>query len=398
MPTKITKKKTTSATSTTTKAIQKAVDVAVTDAIAEFGKTKFTCPACGRALTREDFYMSTDPIMKTGISTICKQCAWEIAHPTINGKASEPTRDSIIEALQRLDRPFKQDIYESSIEEANKLKKNGKVNFDVWGTYIKNIAMPQYRLERFKNSEFTTAETRIKKEANKKEQEKEILENYEINKKDVIRLLGYDPFESESEDSKPRLYAQTVSYLDASGEANEDALRVSSIIEIVQGFAHIEKLNAQEADLFADKSTLANNANTIKAIEAIKTQITSNIQKLAQESCISLKNSKSNTKGENTFTGKLRKLKDMNLREQEVNLFDANTIEGMLQVAKLSNKAILEELRLDENDEHNMLIEQRELLQKYQEQASRNEELARVLLRENTDLKSTLKENGLLNE
>lgn len=396
MPTKITKKKTTSATSTTTKAIQKAVDVAVNDAISEFGKNKFTCPACGRPLNREDFYTSTDPIMKTGISTICKQCAYDIAHPVINGKASKPTRETVIDALQRLDRPFIQEIYEISIKEAENWVAEGKTAFDVWGTYIKNVALPQYRLLRFKNSDFSTAEIRKKKENDNKERQQELLKDYETNKKDVIRLLGYDPYETEPDDAKPRLYAQTVSYLDASGEANEDALRVSSIIEIVQGFSHIEKLNAQEADLFADKTTLAANANTVKAIEQIKTQITANIQKLAQESCISLKNSKNNTKGENTFTGKLRKLKDMDLREQEVNLFDAKTAEGMYQVAKLSNKALLDELRLDENDEHNMLIEQRELIQKYQEQASRNEETARILLRENADLKATLKENGLL--
>ena len=38
----------------------------------------------------------------------------------------------------------------------------------------------------------------------------EVNEEYEKNKLDVIRLLGYDPFEKEQEEDKPLLYSQLI--------------------------------------------------------------------------------------------------------------------------------------------------------------------------------------------
>lgn len=399
MPRKLTKKSTVKK-SPTDIAIAQAVDVAVNEALSEVGTNKFTCPACGRLLKRTDFYMTTDPVMKTGVSTICKQCAYDIAHPTDStGKATKPTRESIIDTLQRLDRPFIQTLFESSVKESQDMIANGNTMIiDAWGTYIKNISMPQYRLLRYKDSDFASAtaiNTAVADSPNEDRQH-QIAEEMEQNRKDTIRLLGYDPFENEQDDDKPYLYAQLISYLDASGEANSDGLRVSSIIEIVLGFSHTAKLNQQLSMLMSDPTTLAANANTIKAIEQIKSNITTSIQKLAEESCISLKNSKNASKGENTWTGKVKQLKEIDLDEARVNLFDVETAQGMEQVAHLSNRALIQEIGLDENDERKVIIEQREMITKLNKQAKSAEETARILLKENYDLKATLKEQHLL--
>ena len=73
----------------------------------------------------------------------------------------------------------------------------------------------------------------------------------------------------------------------------------------------------------------------------------STIINLAAESCLSLKNNKVKGKGDNTWTGKIKKLKDLNLREAEVNGFDLATCKGMQQVMDLSNQSILRTLSMD---------------------------------------------------
>ena len=85
----------------------------------------------------------------------------------------------------------------------------------------------------------------------------------------------------------------------------------------------------------------------------------------------------------------------MNLREAEVNAFDIGTAEGMRQVADISNASIMKQIRLDENDYTDMLTQQRELITKLQARADENEELARILLRENQDLKKYIDEQGI---
>jgi hypothetical protein len=116
---------------------------------------------------------------------------------------------------------------------------------------------------------------------------------------------------------------------------------------------------------------------------------------LAEQNCLSLKHNKNASKGENTFTGIVRRLKEMNLREAEVNAFDIGTCAGMRQVADISNASIMKQIRLDENDYTDMIANQREMIVKLQEQADKNEEVARLLLRENIDLKKYIEEQGI---
>ena len=70
----------------------------------------------------------------------------------------------------------------------------------------------------------------------------------------------------------------------------------------------------------------------------------------------------------------------------------------MRQVADISNESILNKIKLDENDYNDMLAEQRILLQKSIERADKFEEQARILLRENVDLKDYLNSLGLLDQ
>ena len=85
----------------------------------------------------------------------------------------------------------------------------------------------------------------------------------------------------------------------------------------------------------------------------------------------------------------------MNLREQEVNLYDAEYSAGLAQVADISNAAILKQLRFDENDYTDMITQQRDLIKKYKKFADDNEEKARILFRENNDLKDLLKSHNI---
>jgi hypothetical protein len=109
-----------------------------------------------------------------------------------------------------------------------------------------------------------------------------------------------------------------------------------------------------------------------------------------------LKHNKNASKGENTWTGKIKKLKDIDLRDAEVNGFDIGTCRGMQQVLEISDASILKQLRLDESEWSDMVAEQRQLLVDAQRERDVYKEVNRILLRENLDLKDTLEENGLL--
>ena len=374
---------------------------------------KYLCPFCGKEKGRDGFYVSSDPLVLTGLTTMCKDCAKNVArnYNEDTGEYGDCTKASIQAALERLDKPWLEGIYESSYNEVNNPDSEHK-RTNVWASYIKNItSLKQYNGMRWRDGDlFSTCQSNstmsdkleescdtIAPEESKHEVPKdlEIYDEYLKNKSSVIRLLGYDPFASESEVDKPLLYSQLVGYLDASGE-NEDMMRTSSAITIVRGFLQQAKLDDM---LSAAMKNIGKDGKTgeIKALLDSKQKISSTISTLAEQSCLSLKHNKNASKGENTWTGKIKKLKDMDLRDAEVNGFDIGTCRGMQQVLDMSDASIMKQLRLDESEWSDMVADQRKMIVDLQKERDVYKEVNRILLRENLDLRDTLEDNGLLN-
>ena len=359
------------------------------------------CCLCDTHKARDKFYVSTDPLNQSGVTPICKDCAKKLALKIGKDKVEhEPDRESVQLALRYLNKPFLEDLWDSSVLESENLA-SGKVKSNPWVAYIKNVAMGQYNGKGYMDGDIyhipTTTETTETStlEAENSKINAEILESFTQNKKDTIRLLGYDPFQKEAPSDQPYLYASLIGYLDASEDANEDRLKTSSSIEIVKNFSHIEKINDVITTLMADVKNMEKNISTIKNLEDTKNKITASVLSLARDNGISLKHSVNASKGENTWTGKVRKMKEMNLMEAETNLYDVEYSAGLRQVAEISDAAIVKQIRLDENDYNDMIVQQRELINKYKKSADDNEEKARVLLRENYDLKALLAEHHI---
>lgn len=352
------------------------------------------CYLCDKHKTADAFYKSTDPLSKSGLTPICKDCARRLALKVgRDGVEHEPDKESVKLALRYLNKPYLDAVWDASVLEVENVA-TGKIKNNYWTAYIKNIAMMNYYGMTYADSDVFVVEKQIAT-TQESSQMNEPDDSFEQNKKDVIRLLGYDPFQKESLEDQPYLYASLIGYLDSSEDANEDRLKTSSSIEIVKGFSHIEKINDVITVLMRDITNMEKNIATIKNLEDTKNKITSSVLNLAKDNGISLKHSVNASKGENTWTGKVKKMKEMNLLEAETNLYDVEYSNGLSQVAEISDAAIIKQIRLDENDFHDMLIQQRDLINKYKKTADTNEEKARILLRENYDLKSLLKDNGI---
>lgn len=361
----------------------------------------YTCQRCGKLKRRRDFYISTEVGVVTKIANICKDCANAIAMPTIDGKKEAPTKNTVDEACYALNKPFLETVWESSLLEAANTVTSPLYKTNVWTAYIKNIqSLRQYETLTYKQSDNYTG-GQISIELLEKDQlpaDQEIIEQFEKNKKDTLRLIGYLPFENEPLSDQPFLYAQLIGLLDSSEEGNDDMMRTSSIIVIVRGYRQIQQIDDQIAALSKDLGNAEKNVAVIRNLIAMKKSVTDSILDMAKESCISLKNTKNAKKGENTWTGKIKKIKDMDLRDWEINGFDMNTCKGMRQVMDMSHASILKQLNLDESEWSDMLAEQRDMLYKAINDCENYKEIARILLRENIDLRDTLENNGLLHE
>ena len=367
----------------------------------KFEGTSF-CLKCKTHKDREKgFYINTDPMYgETTCTPICRECARKIAlRVDKNGEEHEPTKESVITALKYLQKPFLNTVWNASVQESENLIA-GKVKSNVWTAYIKNIQMVNYVGMNFFDSDFYKEKVVYDDEKNETEvvdtnMGQDTYDNYIKNKEDVVRLLSYDPFEKEDIADQPFLYSQLLGLLDSSEDANEDMMRTSSAISIVRGFLQQAKIDDTVSKLMCDISKIESNSATIKSLQESKAKITSVITSLAQDSCISLKHNKNAKKGENTWTGKIKKIKELNLREGEVNGFDMETCKAMRQVMDLSNASIMKTLNLDESEWSDMVAEQRKMIGDLQYQLDKYIEISRILLRENLDIKDYLKDKNV---
>lgn len=369
---------------------------------------KYLCHYCLKEKKKSEFYMSTDPLVLSGVTSICKECTKKIALNWDERRQEYGicTKASIQEALERLDKPYIESLYNSSYLEwadpTNKLKRT-----TVWDAYIKNVGLKNYKGMRWRDSDIYDVYVEKAKQAAKVELDKEdrlpdaylpeVNEEYKTNRRDVIRMTGYDPFANYPiEEDKPMLYAQVVSFIDE--ETKNDGMKMNAVIQIVKSFNQISKINDAIDELSSDTMKLNNNNGTIKQLADTVSKLLSGANALAKDNGISVNFNNSKSKGQNTLTGKMKELDLIGFRDAKINMYDIDYCAGMQQVANISCKAQVDQIGFDENVMNEISNIRRELVDSLQKERDKAVERARLLLVENKDLKEFLKDKGLIDE
>lgn len=355
-----------------------------------FGSDYFVCEQCSQVKPKKDFYIATNN--KTGVTRLCKECCTAIAFNTANNR---PSKSSVERVCYMIDKPFLESVWDAAVAASS--GSSSLNNQNVWASYIRTINMKQYFGLTYRDSDTFTG-NKISMENlidNALPKDQEIVNQFEKNKADTLRLLGYEPFEEEKLSDQPFLYSQLIGFLDSSEQGNDDMMRTSSIITIVRSFLQISQIDDAIAALTADVNNFDKNISAIKQLQETKQKISMSISKLAEDSCISLKHNKNAVKGENTWTGKLKKIKELNLREGRNNGFDMETCRGMQQVQEISDASIMKQLALDESEWSDMVAELRTKVRRLQDQKDSYQEINRLLLQENLDLKDLINEQNI---
>jgi hypothetical protein len=92
---------------------------------------KLSCAACTELKKTSEYYVSYNPIHQSGRIPYCKSCLKKM----ICDSKGNVELDKVKSTLQLIDKPFLYNIWKSSLED----------KMDVYGCYMKNLAMIQYR-------------------------------------------------------------------------------------------------------------------------------------------------------------------------------------------------------------------------------------------------------------
>ena len=325
-----------------------------TKATTKVEKEKKVCSCCGKEKEISmGFYTSNSRLNKhSNRMSICKNCVWEI-YDEFYEEANGDSQVAIYRLCRLIDDPYLETPFRSALDEAERDGNN------VFKIYEKNIKS----LNQYKSFTFENGDSIDKREVESKEIaviEQTLTERDKQNEKDVINMLGYDPFETENFKDRKYLFNRLVDMLDDS--ILEDNLLLMSIIEIVKGFNQVDKINEMISSLTNDLDRLSANNGGMKSLIDTKKNLMSTILKIAEDNGISTKFNTTKSKGSGTLAGIIKRLQEIGLDEAKINLYDIETSESMRQIADVSHSSIMKQLQLNESDYTDMLAQQKDII------------------------------------
>lgn len=329
------------------------------------------CTCCGKEKSiKTGYYVSNSVIYQNKSKLpICKECVWRLYDEFV-GETDCDEQVALYRICRLLDFPYLQTPFDSAVDEA---EKNGGNTLKV---YLKNInSLKQYQEYTFENGDSIDKEKREIKEIAIIEEQ--LTTRDKQNEEDVIRILGYDPFDTENKKDRKYLFNRLVDMLDDS--TVEDNLLLMSVIEIVKGFNQIDKINKMISTITSDMDKLSSNNGGMKSLIDTKKNLMSTILKIAEDNGISTKFNTTKSKGSGTLSGIIKTLDELGLEEARVNLFDIQTSKAMSEIDYKSHDNIIKQLQLDESDYAQMVAQQKDMIFKLDKKSMRLEEELRKL-------------------
>lgn len=378
------------------------------------------CTCCSKNKKLTDYYLSYNPLYAVDQRVpICKDCCKERSLNS-DGTINYP---QFKEVLKNIGKPLFYDSLWSSFETVkreNSYLSEEEVELhgeDIIARYFRNVAMRQDRALSYSESENMgymhqnnnrTAEEKIKILSKYKplfgdnstdsvgvtikSNETSTTADTKWTKKDkqnmkyVISTIGYDPFEEVGLSEVDRKYCFNIlaGYCDTDG-ISEDGHKMQGVIEITMLYCQCKKIT--EAMNIELSKEIVDDAKVSK-LTSSKSSLLSSIATIAKDNNIASNYNKNSKQGQNSITSKMKEMAENDFEAIKVNLFDIKTSAAFKQIADLSNQSIMDQLTFDNNDYTDIIKEQREIIQKYEQDYDELKEENRHLKNKIIDLES----------
>lgn len=356
------------------------------------------CLRCGVNGKQTSFYNSFNPTYDWNLHKIpyCKECIQQMYEEFY--KQTGDSELAMFYLCRKLDVYYATTIYEG----ANKaVLKGGSLIPSYFKTYNGFHNNANYGDTFSQSANFLDMEMLDKKyksgmiiaDNGQVVQSQGLSEEDEINKKDCIRLLGYDPFFDNDENDQKYLYNTLINFLDDA--TLQDAFKLPIVIEMVKSLGQVERLNKTFAVMMASAENIEENSQKIKSLIDAKDKLYRSVLAMAKDNGISVNYSNNKSQGAGTLSGMVKELDEIGLREAKINLFDSRTLGGIKQANDLSNKSILDQLALTESEYADMVKELREIRVKLENKVLELEEnlrLEKVKVSDLTDINNQMNE------
>lgn len=360
---------------------------------------KYVCTCCGKPKVQDEYFLAyaeTDMgrIAPDGkmYSHICKDCCKKLYEYLYYEKANKDGEEAMKWLCSYLNIYFDDITY---FKAKDAMEKNGKKNHIVeeymnvvsrsatlkGKTFLESPNIGSVNSGSGGSSE--KAEKIIKSTDGSVSNDTEsIWSKEDLNaKRLVLKMVGYDPFYYEDEETRKILYKDLLGMLEQGMEL--DGMKVQGAIQIVLGFKNIRELSEK----YKQKTMADAPVKELKEIADLKKKELDTITDFSKNNGFGERFAISKAKGENTFTGIMAKMNEMKYEDAILNMYDIETSKSINQAAEASFAAIFSQLNMSEAEVYKTCQDQLKKLVEMQRENTTLKENLRLAKREIAEMK-----------
>lgn len=360
---------------------------------------KYVCTCCGRPLPQGEYYLNYNEMDLARVEPtgkmhthLCKDCCKRLYEYLFFEKAKEDGQVAMMWFCSALNIYYDETIYLQAKQECSK-KDSKKHIIDSYMSIMNQSATAKGKV--FLESKDIQGmigsggvngngrQDKDKKIINSKDGSvgddtengwsKQDLEAKRI----VLKIVGYDPFYYELDETRKVLYKDLLGMLESGMEM--DGLKVQAAVQIVLAFSRIRELNERERRMMSGEGSVAE----LKNLADLKNKQLDTITKFSRDNGFRERYAQSRSKRENSFTGIMAKMGEQKYEKALVNVYDIETSKTIQAAADASFRAIFSQLNMSEAEIYKTCGEQLKKLIRLQRDLDAAQEQLRLA---NTEL------------
>lgn len=195
------------------------------------------------------------------------------------------------------------------------------------------------------------------------------------NRQQIISIIGYDPFKEELQADKPQLYRDLTGLL--TDNLRKDITKQKAAIEIVKNYSTIAKYQNRVSDLLKGGEVDSETQETIDNLLAMIAKIQAIINATSKENGFSTGKTIGNG-GRGMLSDVMNQVENQYYDDGITNFYDQATSKSIGEVAEISFRAQLNQVKLSGTDYADILSQQAEIVKESQKVARDSLEALRI--------------------
>lgn len=365
---------------------------------------KYVCTCCGRPLPQGEYYLNYNEMDLARVEPtgkmhthLCKDCCKRLYEYLFFEKAKEDGQVAMMWFCSALNIYYDETIYLQAKQECSK-KDSKKHIIDSYMSIMNQSATAKGKVFLESKDIQGMIGSGGANGNDRQDKDKRIINSKDGSvgddtengwskqdleaKRIVLKIVGYDPFYYELDETRKVLYKDLLGMLESGMEM--DGLKVQAAVQIVLAFSRIRELNERERRMMSGEGSVAE----LKNLADLKNKQLDTITKFSRDNGFRERYAQSRSKRENSFTGIMAKMGEQKYEKALVNVYDIETSKTIQAAADASFRAIFSQLNMSEAEIYKTCGEQlkklirlqRDLAAAQEQLRLANTELARIRL------------------